>query len=244
MTNISGIYLFKSVGYDNFMGGFSSSENYFTYYENPALLEGSKTYLTYYRNYNRKELETILISQSYETEYFKAGFYILHFQRKPYKEEEYGIAFSRKIYTNFFFGINLKYLRNIVFKKTYRGFSYDIGGFYIYNHHNFGVSFRNVEKPYLLDRINMDFIFKYSYKRKYYNINFRYVKIYSQYEYYLIGCELKAADFIKLSYSLTTKKKENRMGVKISYDQYVFDAGYVIHPGLSNYMIFGVGIIW
>ena len=239
-----GIYLFKSVGYDNMMGAFNGADNNFAFYENPALIESKKSYMSYYNKYSMSELNTALISQSYQIKFLNFGIYLLHFQKRPYKEEEYGLVLSKEVFDSFKIGINLKYLRNVIFDQNYYGFSYDIGGYYGYKNHNFGISFKNVEKPYLAERVNMDFIFKYSYIRDFYRINFRYVKIYSLYEYYLIGCEFDLSEKLKLSYSLVTEKNENRIGIKFDIKRYLLDIGYIVHPGLKNYFIAGIGVKW
>ena len=232
------------MGYDNMMGSFNETENSFAYYENPSLVDGEKTYMSYYNKYNIDSLKTALISQSFKMDFINFGIYVLHFQKRPYKEEEYGAVFSKEVFDKFRFGVNLKLLRNILYDKNLTGFSYDAGGSYSYKNHHIAISFRNIEKPYLADRLNMDFIMKYSYIRNFYTLNFRYVKIYSLYEYYLVGCEFNLSKWLRLSYSLTTKKNENRLGIKINLDRYIFDLGYITHPGLKNYMAVGVGIKW
>lgn len=240
------IFLLNDIGFSNNFGSFSRDYSYYSYYENPSLgLKNRNSVFIYYNKYGFEELGVKIISTGFNLKENNFNIYIYHFQEEPYKEEEYGFNFSRKIVKNIRAGINLKLLRLLIMEKRYLKFSYDLGvKFDFKKNHIFGFSLKDIERPNLKERVPMDFIFKYMYKKNGYGLFLKYTKIFGVYDYIVAGGDFEINNFIRLLYGFNNKNKENRFGINISYKMFDFNFGYIVHSRLYPYIITEMGIRW
>lgn len=239
------MYLFTDVGYSNNFSSFGKNRDFFAFYENPSLLvDKNSTMFLYFKKYGFKDLEGKGLLQSVKYKKNLFGFYVYHFQEKPYSEREYGFIYSRFVTDNLKFGINLKLYRNYLVDKYYSCFSYDVGIYYEKNNHQFALSFKDLDRPTLKEKVNPVFIGKYSFQRKKYRLNMKYVKNVNIYDYFNFGAEYYVVNFLSLSYGINTRSKENKFGVSVYKNNIFVNIGYVVPRILNKYIIVELGLDW
>ena len=243
ITDNHAIFLFSDIGFENNIS--FASEKGFSFYENPACMEyGKRLGALYFQKYGFSELDGNVVYFTFPFTIFSIANYFYKFQKTPYSEEEFGVAFSFPIVSNFKLGVTGKILSLSAFSEKKYAFSTDLGAKFSLKNLFFAFSLKNLDEPYLYEHLKSTVIFKTGFLFEKDSFVFKYFNQRTLAPIYQVSYCRKLNSVFSFATAVNLRSEEYKAGLEIQKSFFDLKLLYVFPKILQNYFSYEVELKW